>query len=247
MVQIRKLGSGQLFMNILVYGAKGVGKTYFACSAATVEGMSPALVVNIEDGTATAAGLDNIDETDQLQAFEDAREVFWNLANKTDEWGKYNTVIIDSGTALQTMNILEVARSNQKGKHDFRITQQDWGDSTKMVEELLRRYKALPMHTIVTAGLREVFATDNPVDQIKRGPALVMPDFTPALSRKLMYMYDHIWCLHAENDTRTLLTRDSGPYKAKTRGMTFSQALGETVENPSLGELYELYKHNGEY
>ena len=247
MISTRKIGTAPLYLNPIIAGEKGAGKTLLACTAGQHPEMGPALLVNIEDGGVTASHLDGCDETEQLATFKDAQEVFWNLANKTKDedtdWGSYRTVIVDSGTALQSMNIMEVARDNGKGSNEFRITQQDWGDSTRMVEELLRRFKALPLNTIVTAGVRNYYTTDNAIQKEKVGPARVTPDFTPALANKLMYLYDHVWYLAVADDgTRQLLTRDSGPYKAKTRGQRFADQLGEVVDNPNLGEIFNLYK-----
>ncbi len=242
-IERRKIGTAPLYLNPIIAGPKGSGKTLLACTAALSEKMGPAILVNLEDGGVTASNIDNCDETQQLATFADVHEVFWSLANQAEGWDHYKTVIIDSGSALQAMNIVEVARSNGKGAHEFRVTQQDWGDSTRMVLELLRRFKALPMHTIVTAGVREYFDTDDPVQKLRRGSVKITPDFTPALADKLMYLYDHVWYLGIGEDgeTRQLLTRDSGAYRAKTRGKEFADTLGEVVENPNLAEIFNLY------
>ena len=57
---------------------------------------------------------------------------------------------------------------------------------------------------------------------------------------------DFVWFLYADKDgKRKLLTQPKGPYRAKTRGKVFAEAIGPVVENPDLADLYELYLNSG--
>lgn len=243
MAKTRRVGSGPLFFKGQIYGLYGAGKTLFAAGSALHPDMCPALIVNIEGGTITASNIDGLEETEQLYTVKDVDQVFWDLANGTDGYSDYKTIIIDSGSALSQLSLVECARANAKAnKQDFRLSQQDYGDNMVIVLDLLRRFRNLPKHVIVTAGLREDYDVSQKIDKLKRGPAQCGPDYPPALALRLSHTFDHVWCLHAKEDgTRVLLTQPSGPYTAKTRGKEFAEALGTEVESPNLAEIFSLF------
>jgi hypothetical protein len=245
-IAIRAVGSGRPRFKGLIYGPWGLGKTLLAMSAQQHSQMKPVMVVNIEDGTATGNQIPGIVETEPLDKVADADEVFWNLANDSKGYEQIQTVVIDSGSALSNMAISESARANAKAnKSEIRVSQQDYLDATIIMTDLLRRYRNLDRHIIVTAALREDYDIVNPVDKLKRGPAQAGPAFNPALAKNINHIFDHIWALVLDDDDgeRTLLTQRSPdhPYTAKTRGKEFAEALGPVVKNPSLPDIFDLY------
>ena len=46
--------------------------------------------------------------------------------------------------------------------------------------------------------------------------------------------------MYEEDGVRKVLTQTEGPYYAKTRGHNFSEAIGQTIENPNLSDLYNI-------
>lgn len=242
-MQTHKIGSGPLYLKALIYGSWGVGKTLLASTAALHPEMGPALVANLEGGTITASNIEGVDETEQLFTVKDLDQLFWELANGSEGFAHYKTIIIDSGSALSQMCLVECARANSKAnKQEFRLSQQDFGDNMVIVQDILRRFRNLPKHVIVTAGLREDFDVTQQIDKLKRGPASCSPDFPPALGKRLAHTFDHVWCLSVDEDgTRQLLTQSSGPYHAKTRGKEFAEALGAVVKDPSLDSIFTTF------
>lgn len=239
----RKIGSGTPYYKALIYGMYGTGKTLLACTAAQHPDMCPVLIVNIEGGTITASNIPGADETEQLFTVKDVDQVFWDLANGTEGFDKYKTIVIDSGSALSQLCLVECARANAKAnKQDFRLSQQDYGDNLVLVLDLLRRFRNLSKHVIVTAGLREDYDVTQAIDKIRKGPAQCGPDFPPALAKRLNHTFDHVHCLSADEDgKRQLLTQPQGAYTAKTRGKEFAEALGSVVDNPNLAEIFSLF------
>lgn len=257
-MQIRKPGTGAPLLRALVYAPFGVGKTLFACGAGIHPKMGTALVVNVENGAMSASGLEGVVETPALLSTSDVEDVFWRIANGGEDddgfdWSSIKTVIIDSGSALQDINISEVAKANATNRKDGGdYSQRDWGTSTRQVRALLGRFCALPKNVIITARQREAYRQE--ADAAKRaltGPVKAMPDFTPALRRMVCHTVDHVWALGAaDNGQRILLTEPDGPYEAKTRGAAFARALGGQVKirDPSdpdstgatIGDIFDL-------
>ena len=96
-------------MKILVYGPQGAGKTYLAATAQDHPAMRDVLFLSIEGGLMTVAHRGDIMAEDiaSTKALED---IFWKIANKDPEYARFKTLVIDSGTELQTMNLEEVVR-----------------------------------------------------------------------------------------------------------------------------------------
>lgn len=235
-------------MNILIYGNQGSGKTYLAATAQDHKDMSPVLVLNTDGGLMTLAGRGDIDAED-VTSVEQLEEIFWKIQEKDPEYKKYKTIIIDSVTELQSLNLLELVNKNIKKKNQQKIRtqddiyQEDYGKSTTQLRRVFRMFRDCPINTIMIALPKYKFpsgATDAST------PAEVMPSLTTKLGDSLMGFVDFVWYLYKEdddkgNEVRKLLTRDHGVYRAKTRGVNFSNALGLIYDNPTMPDLYELF------
>lgn len=235
----------EIFMKILVYAHFGVGKTLLAGTAADEPEMSDVLLIRAEDGTTTIKSK-NVTATKLVQSVSEVRDLFWNLANKKKDYARFKTVIIDSGTALLQTCIEEIVEKNCKTnreKDPDRVTIRDWGDANFVLTKLFRQFYDLPMNVIVTALVREEFNTSDPEQRMSRGPVLCMPDFNPKLARRIMAFADFVWSMHIDKKgNRQLLTQQKGPWQAKTRGVEYAEQLPESVENPTLPQLFRLLK-----
>lgn len=236
------------FIKALVYGYFGAGKTFFAGTASDHEEMQPVLLARAEDGALTIRGKDAM-VTPRIDTMAKFDEVFNNLANKRKGW-EFNTVILDSGTALLQTCLEEVVERNASGdpsKSTDRISIRDFGDANFMMRKRIRQLFMLPMHVIVTALVREEYNTSDPETRLKRGPVMCSPDFTPKLRDQVMAFADFVWHIHAKSDgTRVLITqpvkRGTTLWLAKSRGEEFSRHLPVEVENPRLPQLLEMMK-----
>ena len=241
----------QATMNIIIYGAQGVGKTVLGGSAQDHPDLAPVLFVNIEGGLKSIAARGDIDAED-VGSTAELEELFWKLANKDPEYAKYRTVVIDSVTELQTLNLEEIvakAVASKTGKNANRTTadevwMDDYGKSTVQLKRLLRWFKDLPINVIITALPKKVYPKGKK-DEDKE-PSEILPSLTSKLGDSLMGYVDYVWYMFSEereNDEviRYILTRDKGVYRAKTRGMNFSEAMGPVVTNPNMKDLYDLF------
>jgi hypothetical protein len=247
MVEISSVNQTKNWVKLLVYGDPGAGKTTFAASGCDHPDLKETLFLNIEGGTLSIRGK-NVDTTSQLRSLSEVEEVFWSVANRKPGFEKYKTLIVDSGSELQTLNLEEivVTRVNKNTGKAREITDldiKDYSNSTLTLKKLFRQFRDLPCHVIITALAKKVFPAVNPLDPSKKhsvDPLYVGPQFTEQLTKSLMGYMDFVWYLGVKDNQRILLTQDNGPYKAKTRGEKFSQQLGVAVTNPNLGDIYNL-------
>jgi hypothetical protein len=238
------------YLKVLVYGAPGAGKTTLACSGHAHPKMGKTVVANIEGGMLSVSKTSAL-TTDQLRTMAELEELFACIAHRKAGFEDVRTIVIDSGTELQTVLLDEIVDDASKrggkartGPDDVQL--QDYGTCTKRMQRLFRQFRDLPCHVIVTALVREVFP---PATRQRPNPAPVTahPDFTRKLSNSVMGYFDHVWYMWREDDKHYLLTQDAGIHRGKTRGPNFAAALGPKVENPNLGVLLDtLIKTQGQ-
>lgn len=244
-MKLQDVSDTPYFMKVLIFANFGVGKTRFGGTAMNHPEMRDVLFVTVEDGTLTVKHT-GAKRTPSITSIREMEEVFWSLANKKPGFETIKTVVIDSGTDLVQLCVEEVVRDNckaNKGKDPDRVTIRDWGDVNFILTKLFRMFRDLPMNVIMTALVREQYDTDDPETKLRRGPVMCGPDFPPKLMMRTMAFFDHVWSLHRKSDgTRVLMTQPKHPWVGKTRGERFAEALGPTVENPELPQLFELLK-----
>src|SRR5690606_30534593 len=150
---------------------------------------------------------------------------------------RFRTFVIDSVTELQAVNIEEVVsesieKEKRRGRVDRSIDEphlRDYGKSTNRLRRIIRWYKNLPVNVILTALPKYVYPPRKEGQQEDdRQPIEVRPDVTDRLGNALMGLVDCVWYLYTEDvrdengnvvgKSRFMLTQDSGPFRANTRG-----------------------------
>lgn len=238
------------FLNILLYGRPGVGKTTFAAGAQDHPAMADVLFLNVEGGMLSVAGRGDINKID-IKSSNVLEEIFWDLIKKDVDYARYKTIVLDSGSEAQNMGLEHIVRdaidspenkakvtSKQRDDPD-RIYLEDYGKSNAQLTRMFRWFRDAPIHFIMTALPKPVYpkgASENVA------PDEIVPSFTAKLAESAQGFMDFVWYMYLDKDgERWLLTRDKLPYRGKTRGPRFAEAMGERVQDPNLPALYDLF------
>lgn len=240
-------------LKLLCYADPGIGKTTLAGTASQHPDMSPVLIAKIEEGVLSVAGIDGVDAVPIGNSAE-LEELWWNLYKRKEGWGKYKTIVLDSGTVAANRALIEWARKGRDRKiakgidvgdrtiDDIEL--QDYGKTGAQIRRLFDNFVNLPLHIIVTALRKDV--SQKPVKGVNRSDDImpiieIRPSFTEKLGNELMGMFDNVWYLYVDaKGVRYMLTQRNGLYLAKTRGQHFPDALGPIVSSPNLADIYNL-------
>lgn len=251
-LQLRQITAENQFMNILVYGDPGSGKTTLTATAREHPAMSPVLILNFEGGLLSIANLPGVIAAD-IRTSADLDEALFGLLQRKNGYEQFKTVVIDSGSEMAAMILREwVSRNMQRAEKKGRGNQdrtiddvqiEDYGKMTAQVRRVFSQFRDLPIHVVITAHAKNVYPPN--ADQRVTSPMEVRPNFTDNLGTAVMGMVDNVWFMYTGLDEggvehRYILTRRQGIYHAKTRGFNFAKALGPVVQDPHLAAMYEL-------
>lgn len=165
--KIVPLESTSHYVNLLVYGKSGVGKTVLA-------GSDDALIISTEEGgTLSAQRFGSKAHVWHAKKWPDIEEAYDYLAGLGETTGiPYKFVAIDSLTSAQAMCmswILEVQYSRKPSSRDIDIAEiQDWLKYQNMFMRKVKEFNALPCNMLYTALIRSEIDQD--------GNPFVLPD-----------------------------------------------------------------------
>jgi hypothetical protein len=159
--RIRSVDDQDPWVNVLVYGPNGSGKTRFIASG------PKALIIDIrEDGTRSTVGSGAKYLT--VRNWEDIGHAYWLLKSLLAR-GKcpWQTVGLDTISAMQNLAMSFVLGeaedrdpSREKGMPDKRT----YGRAGELMKGMMLAFKDLPMHTVYTAQMRRI--TDDDTGQV---------------------------------------------------------------------------------
>lgn len=227
------------YLNLLVYGEPGAGKTYLAGTALDNKATAPVLFLDVEGGAVTLRKRKNLDviqirTMDQIKQVND--EIFKQGANTY-----YKTIIIDSLTELQKLDMRTVQKSEKlKGgdKVDEDVpSQRAWGKSGERMRRTISAYKDLPCHVIATCLVGTEYDEAN-------GTTSFYPSLPGKLRGDVPGYFDVVGFLKAEskkvgNETvtiRTLQVAKTARVVAKDR----TDVLGLVIDDPNIPDMWSL-------
>lgn len=222
-------------INVLIYAKPGTGKTVLSGSASMVPEMSPVLLVDIEGGTNSLRNTYPDVDTVRVTSWTELLEICDYLA---DENNHYKTVVFDSLSEIQKLNMYYNMRKAGKNPMEEKADWDDWGKNLESMRFFVRATRDLPINVIWTALL------DESQDK-KTGKTMKMPYFTGKFKQEIAAIPDEVFFYYlkeqyddeADQETtiRVLLTASTDDTVAKDR----SGQLPQVIVSPTMQTLYE--------
>ena len=218
------------FLNLLIYGDPGVGKTYLAGTAEDSEDTSPVLFLDVEGGTTTLRKRKSLDVV-PVRSIKQLTEIH-NDVYKDPNY--YKTVVIDSLTELQALDMRDIMRELIERRPDLDPdvpSQREWGKSRERMRKIVRAFRDLPCNTIMTA----LEATDKDDNNV----VTHYPSFPGKLKSEIPGFMDVVGYLYATVEREETIRRIQF---AKTRRIVAkdrTDALGDMIESPTIPTIWE--------
>jgi len=217
----------------MIYGPYGSGKTYLAAGLNDDPRTKPTLFLDFEGGLSSIAGRD-IDVV-QIRSWDTYNEVFAVL--KSGEH-PYNSIIIDSISETHVFALFTILeQEGGKRRNPDLIEQGDYGTASVQLRRLVREYRDLNLHLVITALERE--ETDAREGVIKK-PALSgrLSDEVPGLMDVVGYLGTGL-----EKDTgeinRVLILQNYPRIRSKVRVPDDIHAPNEIIE-PTMTKILDV-------
>lgn len=178
----------------LIYGASGAGKTVFAGTAKN------AIYASAEGGLLSIA--DKKPDFVDIKSLKDLTDLYFFLLREDH---KYKTVVIDSITEINEIIKIEIEKKIGRA-----MQIQDWGDLSKKIRDIFRKFRDLPMNVILVA--QEMYINDE--DKIKK----IVPSMNGKAATEVAYFMDVVGYLHVEADgTRWVECESNKKFLTKDR------------------------------
>lgn len=219
-MEIKKFKPIDHKIKTLIYGAAGCGKTSFAGTA------KKAIFASAEGGLLSIA--EKSPDFVEVKTLKDLSDLYSFLLHENHE---FETVVIDSITEINEIIKLEIEK--RLGRP---MQLQDWGELSKKIRDLFRKFRDLPMNVILIA--QEMYLTDE--DKIKK----IVPSMNGKAATEIAYFMDIVAYMHVESDgsrwletasNKKLLTKDRSRMVGNNAPLDFSE-WQELVQKIKTGE-----------
>lgn len=216
------------FLNMLLYGEPGVGKTTFIGTASKVQAMCPILLLDVEGGDLSLGSFPGV-EVVRVTNYKQVQPIYDELYRMKHG---FRTVAIDNLTELRYFSMGDVmidAKATAKNPDNIDIDvpgQREWGKNSEQIRRVVRAFRDLPMHTIFTAHAKE--------EEQKNGLFKIKPSLPGKLADEVsgfvdLVLYYYLKLVGTESK-RLILTAKTAKENAKDR----SGKLPTILEEPTM-------------
>jgi len=236
------------WINMLIYGEPGVGKTYLCGTAEDHPDTAPVLYLDIDGGVTTLRHRTSLDVkavrsiekikrgTEEQLGINEIYELLFQSIDR--ETGKipYGTVVIDRLDELADIDMRYIMRDayNRKPETvDIDVpSPREWGINRSHIRKLVRAFKDLPCHVIFVSGVN--------TKEEEGQPTKYFPGFAGKLRNELPGFVDIVGYYYNDNSSgelhRKLQFQGTRRVQAKDR----TDALGPELIDPTIPMMWEM-------
>lgn len=222
-------------LNILIYGDPGAGKTHLSATAQDDARTSPVLFIDVEGGTTTIRRRKDIDVR-RIGSIAELIEIHKILVDEND--GYYKTVIIDSLTELQKLDMRDIMREVVQRRPDLDPdvpSMREWGKSAEHIRRIVRGFRDLPLNTIMTALSN--------VERDENGVVTFYPSLPGKLKMEVPGFMDIVGYLSAQIENDEAIRRIQFAKTKRVIAKDRTDSLDPFVDFPTIPALWETI-HN---
>ncbi len=238
-LEVTTVAESPEYINMIVYGNPGAGKTVLAGSADVVPELRPVLFLDVEGGTFSIRERYPDVEVVRLTSWADMQSVYDGLY-KMDHG--YQTVVLDSLTEMQKFSMYNIMRDVIK-EHPDRDPEvpsiREWGKNIEQIRKLVRAFRDLPMNSIFTA----LAATDK---DNKTNMVVTRPSLSGKLAMEVGGFVDIMLYMNTKVVDGELLRLVQSVGTDSVIAKDRSDNLPTVVENPDMQILYDHIFQTGD-
>jgi len=258
----------ETYINMIIYGEYGVGKTYLAATAENVPEMQHVLYIEADGGNKVIQKefKDRIMEIPMVRDYSKVARVYefvtkhcylrdkgdvagmakleaWLTGKPVTEPRIFKTVIVDTLNSIQRYCMQKILGINT---HEWKLdaepvvpNQREWGKDRDMIDWMVSEFRDLPINVIF------VCATDKKQDEFNRFHTT--PNLPGKLANEVQGFVDHVGYYYKyigedKKMHRRIYFEPTAHYQAKNRWHGWNDI---SVLDPTMEKLYALEKEYG--
>ena len=231
------------WINAMVHGETGVGKTHLIGTAQDHPLTSPVLVADVDGGVTTLRKRRDIDVV-QVRKFTDLISLYRDLRNAIPKDGSrfpYGTVAIDTFSEFQSLDLADIAAAMAKLNDNLDEDipdQRAYGKSLSHMRDIIRVYRDLPCNTIFTCH------TNTEKDNNMR--TVYEPKLTGQMKKLAPGFFDIVGYYFAERDGDEIVRRMQFTRTETTVAKDRTGAFDPIEINPTIPILWEKLQATNE-